>query len=298
MPARAVASMVAGMESVIFGAQGQLGHALAGKLPGARRVVRGACDVTVRAEIDAALPSDGARLVFNATAYNQVDAAEREPDLAFAVNAFAAGQLASAARRIGAKLVHYSTDYVFGNGHTTPIDETIPPDPLSVYGRSKAHGERLALQNNVETLVVRTTGLYSHRRSNFVKTMIKLGASGRRLTVVSDQFVSPTWVDSVAATSIELAGSDVFGVYHVTAQGGCSWYEFAARIFEILKIRADLHAVDHESWGAAARRPGYSVLDDAMLRASGVARVGRWDDELERFLAAHGQTLIDEATAL
>ena len=287
--------MVAAMDTVIFGAQGQLGHALAARLPDARAVGRAMCDVTNAAQISAVL-SGGARVVYNATAYNHVDKAEHQADEAFAINGFAPGRLAAAARAVSSRFVHYSTDYVFGDGHLMPIDETQQPAPLSVYGRSKLHGELLARQNNPDTLVIRTTGLYSHHRHNFVKTMINLAVSGRRMTVVSDQRVSPTWAESLADTSVELAEADVVGVYHVTAQGECSWFQLAGRIMEILGITGDLHPVDQVTWGAAARRPAYSALDDAMLRATGIARLGRWDDELERFLHKHGAALLEEAS--
>lgn len=285
------------MNTLVIGANGQLGHELVQQQPSAEGVVRDECDVTIPPDVRTVLTSRSPSLVINATAYNAVDDAESNRDLAFAINALAPGRLASECRDISADFMHFSTDYVFGHGFADPIDETQTPAPLSVYGATKLHGERLALQNNPRTYIVRTTGLYSHRRSNFVKTMIRHAVRGNKLTVVSDQFVSPTWVRSLATVSIAIARSPVHGVYHVTSQGSCSWYELAARIFEILDIQADLHPIDQDSWGAAAARPSYSALDDAMLRAAGIVRVGRWDDELERFLNEYGRALIDEASA-
>lgn len=282
------------MNTLIFGYRGQLGHALHERLPDAAGVDRAGCDVTDDDAVRAVLDGAAADVVFNATAYNNVDDAEREFDEALAVNGVAPGRIASACRDIGAALVHFSTDYVFGDGFADPIDESRETHPLSAYGRSKLTGERLAMQNNTRTTVIRTTGVYSHRRRNFVKSMIAAALAEKRLELVNDQFVSPTWVEPLADTALEISGTGISGLYHATSRGACSWYEFAGRIFEILQIDADLHPTDQESWGAAARRPSYSVLDDAMIRATGIARMGRWDDMLERFLSEHGDAMIKE----
>jgi dTDP-4-dehydrorhamnose reductase len=282
------------MNALIFGYQGQLGNALHERLEGATGVDRTSCDVTddaaVRTVVDGAVPD----IVFNATAYNRVDDAERQFDQALAVNGVAAGRIAAASHDVGATCVHFSTDYVFGDGFADPIDESRETHPVSAYGRSKLTGERLVLQNNTRAYVIRTTGVYSHRRNNFVRTMIAAALAGKELTVVNDQFVSPTWVEPLADTALEIARTEIFGVYHATSQGGCSWFEFASRIFEILDIDAELHATTQEEWDAAARRPSFSVLDDAMIRATGIRRMKRWDDMLEEFLAQHGDALIEE----
>lgn len=292
------AAYCSAMDDLIFGFHGQLGHALTQRLPDATAVDHAGCDITSDIQVDTVLSSYTPSRVFNAAAFNFVDRAEEERDLAFAVNGAAPGRLAAAARRVCATFVHFSTDYVFGDGHSEPIDESQTPQPLSVYGRSKLLGEQLALQNNTQTFVIRTTGLYSHRRRNFVRTMIQRAVHGEKLTVVSDQYVSPTWVESVADVALRLVDTDVYGVYHVVAQGACSWFEYAGRIFEILDLNADLHPTDQAAWRAAARRPAYSALDDAMLRAVHLERIGAWDDELARFLAVHGAALIEEASTM
>ncbi len=248
------------------------------------------CDVTdpdaVRTLFGEGTPS----VVYNTAAYNAVDGAETDYEAALALNGVAPGRLAAAARKVGATFVTYSTDYVFGDGHANPIDESQDPAPLSRYGRSKVVGERSALQNNPRTIVVRTTGLYSAVGKNFVKTMVNLGRAGKRLTVVSDQYVSPTWVDPLARASVDLVEHDVAGVYHFTAEGACSWHELAGRIFEILDIPADLHPTTADEWGAAARRPAFSALDSSLVRALGIVPQ-RWDDMLETFLERHRESL-------
>lgn len=285
------------MDTLIIGNRGQLGRALQGQLSEGDTVGVDLeeCDATNSKEVAATFEEVDPRLVFNTCAYNAVDRAETDWETALAVNGLAPGRIAARCRERDAVFVHYSTDYVFGDGYTDPIDESRSPSPLSRYGRSKLLGERLALQNNARTFVVRTTGLYSAQGQNFVRTMIKHALAGTELNVVNDQFVSPTWVEPLATASIELASLDVYGIYHITAQGGCSWYELAGRTFEILGLDADLHSTTSEEYGSPARRPPYSVLDDALLRAVGLERLERWDDMLERFLRRHGDELIEQA---
>lgn len=282
------------MHTLIIGNQGQLGWALSERLPEANGVDLDDCDITNPGDVSSVMNDLEPARVFNVAAYNGVDAAEQEYEEALRVNGIAPGRIAAACRSIGARFVHFSTDYVFGDGFTDPIDESQQPDPLSKYGRSKLIGEKMALQNNPRTFVIRTTGLYSHRRHNFIRTMVKHALAGTELNVVNDQFVSPTWVEPLAHVSTELSETDCFGVYHVTAQGACTWYDLAGRTFEILGINAKLHPSDQDSWGAPARRPQYSALDDALLRAVGIERLDRWDDMLEKFLREHGSGLMAE----
>lgn len=233
--------------------------------------------------------------IFNAAAYTAVDAAEEEPDAAFQTNAMGAARLAAMSRKLGAKLIHFSTDYVFGPRHATLIDESARPDPLSVYGASKYEGEVLAMQNNRASFVLRTSGLYSPTGQNFLRTMIRLGLQGRSLSIVDDEYVSPTWVRPLARVAIDLSRTELFGTYHATSLGGCTWYEFACAIFEILDLDVDVSPTDAASWGAPARRPAYSVLDNRNLRLVGLDHFEHWRIHLEEFLALHGQALLDES---
>lgn len=283
------------MSTLIFGYQGQLGNELMTRFADTTGVDRAACDITVGQQVATVIESASPDIVINAAAYNAVDEAEDEYDAALAANAVAPGRMSSVARKVEAAFVHFSTDYVFGNGYASPIDEARTPEPLNAYGRSKLLGERLALQNNPRTYVIRTTALYSHRRKNFIRTMIHHAVKGTRLTVVNDQFISPTWVEPLADATRDILGTDVHGTYHAVSQGSCSWFELAARTFEILGLNADLHPVGQDDWGAAARRPSYSALDDAMMRAAGLTRLPRWDDMLEAFLSKHGDDLVAEA---
>ncbi|MEM1350304.1 MAG: dTDP-4-dehydrorhamnose reductase [Myxococcota bacterium] len=286
--------------ALILGAAGQLGAALADLFADQGRAYVGLdrhqCDVTDPASVARALREHEPAVVFNCAAYNAVDQAEDEPDAAFRLNALAPGLIAASSRELGATTVHFSTDYVFGDGHTQPIDEGCTPEPLAHYARSKALGERAVLQNNPKSYVVRVCGLYSRRRHNFVRTMLKHGLAGRPLTVVADQVVSPTWVVPLARVTARLVHAGVHGTYHAVAHGECSWFEYARTIFDALGVlgQVDLNPTARKDWGAKARRPEYSVLDNRMLRVLGLDDLEGWEPMLRRFLQAHGEALVAE----
>ena len=159
----------------------------------------------------------------------------------------------------------------------------------------------MVLQNNPgDSFVIRCCGLYGERRANFVRTMIRCALQGRPLQVVSDQFISPTWVKPLAYASLELLEARdraPRGVYHVVSQGACSWYEYAAAIFDILDLEANLSSVSQHDWGAPAPRPSYSVLDNAKLRLLDLDVMLDWHACLEAFLEAHGAQLIEDVRA-
>jgi len=286
--------------ALILGAQGQLGGALVDLFAGrdVEHVALGRhqCDITAPASVASALEEHEPDVVFNCAAYNAVDQAEDEPDEAFRLNALAPGIVAASCREVGAITVHFSTDYVFGDGHTEPIDEGCAPDPLAHYARSKALGERLVAQNNPQSYVIRVCGLYSERRHNFVRTMLRHGLAGRPLTVVSDQVVSPTWVAPLAKISARIAETGIFGTYHAVSGGECSWFDYARTIFDALGVseRVALSPVSQKDWAAKARRPEYSVLDNRMLRLMGMDELDGWEPMLRDFLAAHGDALLEE----
>ncbi len=290
------------MKYVVFGAQGQLGHRLVSELSAAGSSVvglgRADVDVTSREQVAAAIAEHTPDVVFNGAAYNAVDQAESDADAAMRLNAYAPGVLAAACREAGASFTHFSTDYVFGDGFDAPIDESREPAPLSVYGRSKLLGERVALANNPRTYVMRCCGLYSGRRRNFVRTMIHHALKGTPLRVVSDQYVSPTWVAPLARVAIELADTGLYGTYHAVAHGQCSWFEYAGAIFEELGLEANLSPVLQADWGAAAPRPSYSSLDNMMLRQLGLDGFSDWREDLSAFLADHGAQIVEQERAV
>ena len=285
-------------KALVFGAEGQLGHAIFEELE--RRdieaIALGRKDVDIQdaQQVRHALATHKPSVVFNGAAYNAVDKAEKEEERALKLNALAPGIIAAACFERGASLMHFSTDYVFGDGFDQPINEGHAPSPLSAYARSKRLGEVLALQNNPRTYVVRCCGLYDHRRHNFIRTMLRHGLQNKPLRVVDDQYVSPTWVEPLAKVCVNLIehGNQVYGVCHAVSHGSCSWYKYAKKIFEVLNLELDLQPTSQASWGAAARRPAYSVLENTMLKLHGLDTLDRWDRMLTEFLQRHGQALI------
>lgn len=276
------------MRIAVIGANGQLGSALVrlARTEGiaVEALTRDQLDVENFSAIEPVVASLEADLIFNCTAYNAVDKAEEDRNPALAINAIAPGFMAAAARKHARQFVHFSTDYVFGRGHDRPIDEAQTPDPVSYYGKTKRLGELRVLEQNPDALVIRTTGLYSDQPGNFVNSMLRLAREGRSLTVVNDQWISPTWVQPLAETSLQLANTKFSGIAHAVSHGGCTWFDLASKTFELTGTEADLSPISQKEWGAPAGRPDYSVLECAVLRVLGLNELASWDAMLEGFL--------------
>ena len=191
-------------------------------------------------------------LVLHAAAWTDVDGAESDPQEAAAVNVGGTQNVAS----LGAPLVYYSTDYVFDGRKREPYVESDAPDPLSAYGRTKLHGEAAAGER---AWIVRSSWLFGPTGHNFVRTMLRLGAERDEVAVVDDQRGSPTYVAHLAKATRELVDQP-FGIYHVTAQGECTWADFAEAIFEEAGLDTRVRRISTEEFGSPARRPAYSVL--------------------------------------
>jgi dTDP-4-dehydrorhamnose reductase len=271
------------MKYLITGAHGMLGRDLQAALDGRNVTALGRADLDVT-DLDAVRAAvRGHDVVINAAAYTKVDDAESDEDAAYAVNATGAGNLAAAAAEAGAVLVQVSTDYVFNGRARAPYDEAEPHDPISAYGRTKAAGERLALENNPgRTYVVRTAWLYGAHGPNFATTMLKLAADRDTLSVVNDQHGQPTWTADLAAQIVALLDSGApAGVYHGTNAGRASWFDFAQAVFRVKDLDPNrVKPTDSSTFQRPAPRPGYSVLGhDAWTRA-GIAPMRDWQDAL------------------
>jgi len=256
------------MRYVILGAKGQLGKALCLRLPGAAGFGHEGGDITHPNHIRSVLRSCKPRIVINCAAYNHVDRAESEPELAFAVNAFGVRNVAIACRDFGAMLVHISTDYVFGfdtrrTAKTTPYRERDIPAPLSVYGASKLAGEYFVRSTCPKHLIVRTCGLYGGKNS-FVQTILRLASEGKPLRVVNDQVCTPSYVVDVAYGITRILRNFQHGhssrIRNLTNAGACTWYEFAQAILAETDSQSKVVPITSSEYGAAARRPAYSVL--------------------------------------
>jgi dTDP-4-dehydrorhamnose reductase len=282
------------MKIAVLGAAGQLGRDLCPRLAALGEVVP-----LSRADIDLAAPATIAPAVaklkpdvfVNCAAYNLVDKAESDWTTAFLVNGQGGCCLALACAAVGAKVVHFSTDYVFGQDatRTTPYTEDDPPGPVSAYGRSKHNGEQVrVLAPN--SLIIRTCGLYGvwgsgGKGGNFVETMLRLAGQGKPLPVVNDQRCTPSYTADVADATVRLIARGATGLYHVVNGGDCTWYEFAAEIFRQSGLKPDLTPITSAEFGAAATRPAYSVLSTAKLAGVLGSPLRPWPEALAAYLA-------------
>lgn len=281
------------MRVLLTGAAGMLGHDLQSALVG-REVTalsRADLDVTDLEAVRAAVA--GHDVVINAAAYTKVDDAEAHEADAFAVNGTGAGNLAITTAELGARLVQYSTDYVFDGSATAPYAEHTPHNPVSAYGRTKAAGERLARAANPGgTFIIRTAWLYGQHGPNFASTMLRLAADRETVSVVNDQVGQPTWTADLAAQTVALLDSDApAGVYHGTNAGSASWFDFARAIFEGAGLDPErVLPTDSASFVRPAPRPAYSVLGHDTWAAAALAPMRDWRAALAAAFAAGAVT--------
>lgn len=279
------------MRVLLLGARSQLGYDILRLWTGDQITPLGhsACDVTDTAAVGAAVAAARPDLVINLAASHRVDAVESDPTEALHVNALGAWEVARAAAGAGAAVMWVSTDYVFSGDKGSPYLEDDPTDPINAYGVSKAAGERLVALANPRHYIIRTSGLYgvagaSGKGGNFVETMLRLARAGNALRVVNDQILGPTSTSDLATAMRALAASEAYGLYHITNSGAISWYDFAALIFQLCGVAADLTPVSSADYGAPARRPAYSVLANARTAALGLAPLRPIADALRAYL--------------
>jgi dTDP-4-dehydrorhamnose reductase len=287
----------------LIGASGQLGRELARRLAGPDLVAlaHGDLEVTDDAAVDAMLAGVAPDVVLNTTAFHAVDHVESEPARAYEVNALAPRHLARRTAERGALLVHFSTDFVFdgspppGAATRRPYREDDPPHPLSAYAVSKLAGEHFVRAASPRHVVVRSAGLFGGTGSagkggNFVEAVLRRAHAGEALRVVDDQVTAPTFTRDVAAAVTALVERDATqpgiagGIVHVTAAGECSWYTFARAILDASGLDVPLTAISSAELAAPARRPSYSVLENARLAALGIARPRHWREGLADYL--------------
>ena len=275
------------MKALVAGSAGQLGRELV-VLLGAECVWSGdqaEIDVTDARAVTDLVVRVQPEVVFNATAWNRVDAAESELPEAFAVNAFAPRSLALAAREAGALLVHFSTDYVFDGRTGRPYTEVDLPQPLSVYGASKLAGETLVAASGVEHLLVRTSGVLGRGGSeqkggSFVDRILVQARAGKPLRVVADQVFAPTLAGDLAEAAIALVRRGTRGLVHVTNTGSCSWHELATAALEVAGLAAPVEPIALAELRLPAARPLYSVLDTGRYRGLGLPPLRPWRQAL------------------
>ena len=279
------------MNVTIIGAAGQLGTDLVAEFPDSVQLTHGQIEITDADSVKKVLDAAGPDVVINTAAYNLVDQAEDEPQRAFAVNAEGPENLARWCAENDAKLVHVSTDYVFGQDatRTTSYTESDSPGPLGVYGQSKLAGERAVQQSGCRHLIIRTCGLYgdaaTKSKGNFVKTMLRLADEREELRIVNDQQCTPSYTKDVAKMIAHLVRVDAAGLFHVTNSGGTSWDEFAREIFRLTGKSTRVVSIPSSEYPTKARRPPYSVLNVAKAEEATGVVMPDWRDALARFLS-------------
>jgi dTDP-4-dehydrorhamnose reductase len=287
------ASRAARPTILVLGAGGQLGRELVARLPAAGRTIacdRATLDVTDAAAIVAIVRRNAPQFIVNAAAYTAVDRAESERDLAFAVNAHAPEALAREAKRVGAVLIHYSTDYVFDGTKATPYSERDATRPLSVYGASKRAGEQAIEASGAAAIVLRTSWVYARHGTNFLTTMERLAKERDELRVVADQTGVPNWARALANATAQLIerGRDALGthagLYHLSAQGACTWYDFACAILRDRGTR--VLPITTAEYPTPARRPAYGVLDASRFAQTFGFALSAWESTLRECLDA------------
>lgn len=271
---------------LVTGAKGQLGRELQSV------VGSGWCftdvdelDICSKEAVEAYVTSNHIDTIVNCAAYTNVDRAEDEPQEAERINSDAVALLAEVARRHNIRLVHISTDYVFGGTHyNTPISEDAEPQPLGVYGTTKLMGERAVVGSGCRHVIIRTAWLYSPYGKNFVSTILRLATERDTIRVVSDQIGSPTYAHDLALVIRDISEGRIAaeGLYHYTNEGVVSWYEFARAIVNIAGLECKVEACTTAEYGAKAPRPVYSVLSKAKISSVLDDKIPQWQVSLER----------------
>jgi dTDP-4-dehydrorhamnose reductase len=287
------------MKILLFGKNGQVGWELRRTLAPLAQVTAvdyPEVNFTVPAMLRALVVATNPSVVVNAAAYTAVDKAETETELCQQVNAVAPGVLAEEAKKIGALMVHYSTDYIFDGTKTSHYIETDTPNPLGVYGRSKLEGDRAVKTSGADHLIFRLCWVYGARGQNFMLTMQRLAREREKLRIVDDQFGCPTWSRMIAeATALALkqvlAGADrsaFNGEYHLAASGYTSWCGFASSIIQMMpeaerKCR-EVERITTSEYPTPAKRPAFSALDCGKLQKTFGLRLPNWETSLRQVL--------------
>ena len=287
------------MRILVTGSNGQVGWELQCALQALGEVIavdRRRMDLCSSDDISNTIRSAKPDVVINTAAYTSVDKAESEPDLAMRINAFAPGVIAEEAKRIGALLIHYSTDYVFDGMRKEPYTEDDQPNPLSVYGKSKLEGERAIQSSGCPYLILRTSWVYSDRRTNFVLSMLRLARDLEEFAVVDDQVGSPTWARALAEATAQLLSDPVRlreepGLYHLSAGGHVSRFDFATKIIEMARAqggtyRARIRRTATADYPLPAARPLNCVLSTVKIKRELGVEMPHWIPQLGAFLAA------------
>jgi dTDP-4-dehydrorhamnose reductase len=289
------------MRLLITGAYGQLGNEikqLAENYPEWEFIFTDAdtLDITDGNAVIKFLNETSPDCVINCAAYTAVDKAENHIEAAGRLNAIAPGILANVAKRISAKMIHISTDYVFDGKAFLPLTESDEVNPTGVYGKSKLAGEQNCMKENRDSIIIRTSWLYSTFGNNFVKTMLKYGRERESLKVVYDQVGTPTYAADLAGAILHIVQTSekepekfIPGIYHYSNEGVTSWYDFSKAIFEISGINCKVHPILSEEFPLPTKRPEYSVLNKSKIKNNFGIHIPYWRDSLKVCISKMGK---------
>lgn len=276
---------------LVTGANGQLGWEL-GQLAAAYPAFefvfmdRSQLDLSQPDTFEKIIPTIAPDCIINTAAYTAVDKSETEKELAYTVNATAVQALAVISKKLSIPFITYSTDYVFDGEATVPYLPTTNVDPVNYYGSTKAAGEAMAIEANEQTIVIRTSWVFSTHGNNFVKTMLRLMNEKESLNIVSDQKGRPTYARNLAKATMQMvqlidAGQSIKGIFHYANQGETTWFDFAAKIKSIAGLSCTLNPIDSAAFPTPAKRPKYSVLSTQKIESLLNAPIPNWEDALQ-----------------
>jgi len=300
------------MRILVIGKDGQVGWDLCRSLAPLGEIVatgRHQLDLSDAGAIRRVLAEVQPELIVNAAAYTAVDKAEDERDLAYAINAAAPAVLAEEAARLGAGLVHYSTDYVFDGTKRTPYSEEDSTAPLNVYGASKLAGEHAITASGAAYLIFRTSWVYSARGKNFFLTMLRLASQEKEVRIVQDQIGAPTWSRSIADATAEVLRRcfggrngtkkmfELRGIYNMMSQGSTSWFGFARAILAQFAPEVKVTPILSSEFKTAAQRPAYSVLSGEKLKTNFGVALPPWEEALREMMAQGGFSTLPTESA-
>jgi dTDP-4-dehydrorhamnose reductase len=281
------------MKTLVIGSHGQLGTDMVAMCQAAGHDTIGIdfpeIDITDRPATAALVEQQRPELIVNCAAFTAVDECEAKQERAFAINRDGVANIALAAQKTGSRVVHFSTDYVFDGLNTEPYVESDQPRPATIYGESKLAGEQALIAGLSRHYIFRIAWLYGLHGSNFVKTIRRVAAekaaTGGVLWVVNDQFGTPTYTREVIRQMLAVVDTEEYGLYHCTAEGFCSWYDFARLIVDQAGIAVDLQPCTTAEYPRPAQRPPYSVLENRRLKQLGLHTMQEWRAGFAAFAA-------------
>lgn len=275
------------MNVLVTGSTGQLGQAICAALEKQHIAYRGIhstdCDIKNPQAVDAIFrnPFDA---VIHCAAYSKVDQAEENAEVCYQINVYGTSLLAKACQKCGAYLLYISSDYVFDGTKAVPYEVDDTKNPLSVYGKSKDQGEDVVLQSNPQNAVLRVSWLFGHSKDNFVCSILHTAQSRKRISVVSDQYGSPTYAADLAPLILEMIIQRPSGIFHGTNEGETSRADFARAILKRCAPQVTVEDISSEAYSAKAKRPSNSCLSKKCLDSAGFHRLPHWEDALDRYL--------------